>query len=296
MKLLQLVRRPNVRVQNLNLKLGGKLRGSGRLFALLTVAWLAFTAHSAFVQWHRGWGGFHLDRTEATKSEVFGGAHHQGNFSRQHYESAEKLTRHFALADRWGLVDVVEVKLGLAWGHLLEGDIDAAEEQIRATLAINPDNPGVHRDLFDLLIRQGRLDAAIEARRDHFASGGASATDQLQLAGLLAEAGRFDEAAAEFRSCIERGLDSLEIRYNLGGVLRRSGRNAEAIEQFEAALALAPADPDTHIELGLALADSGDKARAIEMLRRAIELAPDRPESRMHLPRLIEQLQQSPGP
>src|SRR6185436_1201068 len=52
LKLWQLARRSAVRVQNLDLKAGGRILRPGWVFGVATVLWLAFTAHSAFAQWH----------------------------------------------------------------------------------------------------------------------------------------------------------------------------------------------------------------------------------------------------
>ena len=52
-------------------------------------------------------------------------------------------------------------------------------------------------------------------------------------------------------------------------------------------------ESDTRIELGLAYNELGRVEQAIVELRRAIALDPDSPESRLHLPGVIEQLEQS---
>src|SRR5262249_1113181 len=51
-KVYQLLTAPAVAVQNLSLKVNRHVRPAGWAFAALAVAWLGFTAHSGFVQWH----------------------------------------------------------------------------------------------------------------------------------------------------------------------------------------------------------------------------------------------------
>src|SRR6185436_17288385 len=123
LKLWQLLRRPSVRAQNLELKSAGRLLKPGWIFAGMTVLWLAFTSHSAFAQWHRAWGRYYLNQTEISRADGLSGAFRAKQYSARHEHAAAESFRHFALADRFGLTDVVEVKLGLAWGYILRGEL-----------------------------------------------------------------------------------------------------------------------------------------------------------------------------
>jgi polyferredoxin/tetratricopeptide (TPR) repeat protein len=294
LRLWQLSRRPTVRVQNLDLKLEGKLRASGFAFAVLTTAWLAFTAHSGFVQWHRAWGRYHLDRTEATRAEVLGGARPSVPYSERHRRAAAKSFEHFSTADRFGLFDVVEIKLGLAWGQLLSGDAAAAEREIRDAIAVAPRNAGLRDELFDVLILEGKLPEAAAVKEETIElRESASAEEHLQLAGLFAEASLYDQAAGQYRASLALGFDSPELRYNLGGVLRRLGRLEEAIEQLEVARDRAPGDADTRVELGLAYLAIGANDKAALEIERAIALrGPDHPES-VHLAEVLREIPRS---
>ena len=293
LKLLHLLRRPTVRVQNLNLKLGGTMRASGWLFAGLAVGWLTFATHSSFVQWHRLWGRHHLERTEASHLDVLSGRFARNEYSDRHHEAAAKSLRHFSLAERWGLRDVAEVKLGLAWGHLLDGDDVTGEGEIREAIDLAPHDPQLHQNLVDLLLARGRFPEAIDATRRKIDSVQPEAGNHFLLASLFAQAGDPEAAVTEYRTCAELVPDSAEVRYNLGGLLRRLERPDQAIEQLRLASELAPDDADTHVELGLAYVAAGENERAIAALLRAVELDPESPESRFHLPALIEQLKGS---
>ncbi|HKQ63258.1 MAG TPA: tetratricopeptide repeat protein [Candidatus Polarisedimenticolaceae bacterium] len=295
LKLWQLWRQPTVRLQNLNLKLGGRLGASGKAFAAVAGIWLLFAAHSGFVQWHRAWGGFWLQRTEATRADVLSGAFRQRAYSPRHAAAAQRTLHHFALAERFGLVDVLEVKLGLAWAHLLRGEDDPAIALVRQAIALAPASAEPQRNLIELLVARGRLDEAAEALERKLAATGPSAEDEFALGGLLVELGRPEPAIEHFRKSLALVPGSAPAHYNLGGLLRRLGRNREAVVELLRATELAPTDADAQIELGLALAADGDAPQAIAALRRAIALAPDSPESRQHLPGLIERLEQGRG-
>jgi tetratricopeptide (TPR) repeat protein/ferredoxin len=295
LKSWHVLRRPSVRLQNLDLKLAGSMRRAGWAFAVLAAAWMLFAGHSAFAQWHRAWGRHHLERTEASRADVLSGAFLRRTYSERHDRAARESFRHFELADRWGLVDVREVKLGLAWGHLLHGEPDAAVEDVREALALDPGDPQRHDDLIELLASRGRRDEVEAALRAKMARVDATARDHFQLAGLLAESGRLEEAAPHYERAVELEPDAAASRYNLGGALRRLDRPAAAVEHLRIAADLAPHDAETWIELGLAHRAAGDAAAALHCLRRAVELEPESPESRLHLQGLIEEIERSAG-
>jgi tetratricopeptide (TPR) repeat protein len=267
--------RPAVAIQNVDLKSSGRMRGAGRVFGVLTVCWLAFTAHSAVAQWHRAWGRHFLNQTEVSRAEGLSGAFRARRQSDRHEHAAAEAFRHFDLADRWGLAGTVEVKLGLAWCHLLRGEFDAAKQNAAEAIAIAPDNPALRKNLADI------ERAAIPPPEDCLSS-----------AGSLAEAGRLEDAAAAFEVCVANDPESAVARFNYGGVLRRLGRNDAAIEQLSAAQRLAPEDGDVEVELGLAYMVTGADAAAIDAFKRAIAKNPGSAESRLHLPELIERLEQ----
>jgi tetratricopeptide (TPR) repeat protein len=169
---------------------------------------------------------------------------------------------------------VVDVKLGLAWCHLLRGEFDAAEKKAQEALALAPDQPVLRQNLADI------ERAAAPSPEERF-----------RRAVALAEAGKLEEAAVEFEACVAEAPDSEPARFNFGGVLRRLGRNEAAIAQLQAARRLAPEDDDVCVELGLAYMAAGAKIEAIEAFKRAIALNPGSSEARLHLPGLIEQLE-----
>jgi tetratricopeptide (TPR) repeat protein/ferredoxin len=274
LKLWHLARRREARVQNLELKAAGRLTRGGVLFASLTVLWLAFTSHSAFAQWHRAWGRHYLNQTEVSREEGLSGAFRNRPDSARHDHAAAEAFRHFALADRWGLAGVVEVKLGLAWCYVLRGDLDQAKREAKEAIDLAPDRLALRQNLLDL---------------EHAAA--PSAEEPFRLGGTLAEAGRLEEAIREYEAAVAIAPDSAPLRYNLGGALRRLGRNEAAIRELETARELAPEDFDVQVELGLAYMASGASEKAIAALRRAIDLQPDSPESRSRLPELIRQLE-----
>lgn len=297
LKLWRLLRDPTVRVQNLKIKSAGRLTRAGVMFAGATAVWLLFTAHSGLVQWHRAWGRYYLERTEATQHQVFAGLTKTADYSDQHYAAVEKCFRHFSLADRWGLVDTLEVKLGLAWTNLLRGDVGRAEQLVRAAIAIRPEDRQLHDQLAKVLLLRGRAAEAIDVLESLTRMGSPTAAEHFELAVLLTKTGRTVQAITHYRECIRLAPESHEAYYNLGGLLGRAGQYDQAIQYLQEARRILPGDSDTMIELGLAHAGAGHLEEAVRSLRRAVELAPNDPGPRLQLNMLLRDLRPAPtGP
>jgi tetratricopeptide (TPR) repeat protein/ferredoxin len=249
LQLLHLARRPTVRLQSLTLKAGGEWSRAGRVVAAITVAWLLFTAHSGFVQWHRWRGTEWLNRTEIPREAVLTGRFDARRASARHVRAEREARRHLATADRFGLVALPEIELGLAWLHLLHGEERLAEARIRDVLGARPSDASRHENLVELLVARGRLPEAADALRAKLLAVGPSAEDRFRLATLLAEAGRFEESLPEMQAAAREAPQSGPVRYNLGALLRRMGRAPEAVTELEAAAALLPGDAQVLAEL-----------------------------------------------
>jgi len=286
--------RRELRLQQLELKRAGRITTAGALFAAAALLWIAFAAHSGFVQWQRFRGQQALERTEAARADVLDGTFLQRTYSSAHDRAVEQMMRHFGLADRYGLASTVDVKLGLAWGHLLQRDAAAAEARIGEALAVAPDHGGAWESLFEVRILRGNRAGAIEALQRRMTIVQPRAQEHFLLGGLLVESGRLEEALASYEACLAE-RDSPEARYNLGGVLRRLSRYEEAARQLERAREQMPSDAAVEVELGLTYAALGRPQDAISALERAIALDPQSPEARLHLPALIRELSAPPG-
>ncbi len=91
----------DVTLQNLRLKTGRRVRPVGWVFAVLVLTWLAFTAHSGFVQYHRARGRSYLEQTGVTWEEVRSGAASRPGRSGPHAEAAVRARAAFRTADGW---------------------------------------------------------------------------------------------------------------------------------------------------------------------------------------------------
>ena len=288
LKLLRLFRDPTVRIQNLKMKTAGKLGRAGWAFMSFASLWMLFSLHSGFVQWHRALGHYYLNRTEAGNEVFAANPLESRTYSDAHYAAAAQSYRHFRLADRWGAVGVVQVKLGLTWHFLLQNEAVEAERCVREAIAVAPDQAQLHKHLTGILLKQGRNAEAIDAAQEAMTLKTAGPADHFRLAEMLIIENRPDEAIQEYQACIHLAPNSHPAHFNLGGLYRRSGRPAEAITHLRRSEQLSPQDADTHIELGLAYIAEGNVNQAVASFRRAATLAPDNPVPEMHLAGLLE--------
>ncbi|MEM7248868.1 MAG: tetratricopeptide repeat protein [Acidobacteriota bacterium] len=290
LRLVELWKKPTVRLQSFTLKAGGDWTNAGRVFALAGTAWFLFAAHSGFVQWHRARGEAAIERTTAPRAAVLAGAFSAEAQPASHHEAVTAARRHLGLAERFGLVPVQEIRLGLAYVELLEGRLEPALELIGQTIAEAPEVPQHHENLVEVLLSRRRVPEAIDALRAKMTALGGTEADHGRLTELLVFTGRLDEAAENQRGLVALTPDSAQARYNLGAMLRRLGRPDEALAELDIAVDLHPDDADSHLERGLCLAALEQPAEAVEALRRVLELAPNRPDAAA-LPALITELE-----
>jgi tetratricopeptide (TPR) repeat protein/NAD-dependent dihydropyrimidine dehydrogenase PreA subunit len=265
LKLWRLLRDRNVRLQNLQLKAGGRMSRAGSGLAALTVVWLLIAVHSGFVQWHRAWGRYHLEQAKLTVTDLLEpgkpdpatATERRDSVRRGREAAAAQAYESFRMADLWGVLGVVEVKLGLAAMEIRRQELDAAEAHLREAIALEPDVPRLYLNLYIFLMQQNRFREAARVLEAKLAATPATAEDHFRLAALLVLTRRPAQAAAEYRACIALAPNWAKAHYNLGALLRRLGRNAEAIEPLRAARRLAPEDPAAGNELALALAAAG---------------------------------------
>ncbi len=283
-----MVRQPTVLLQNMHLKLAGTIQRPGLVLSILSLAWGGFVAHSGFVQWHRTWGNHHLSLTEAGMEIVTAPREAWPAYSAGHYRALSRGERHLRLADRWGLVDVMDVKKGLAWVSLCRGDDTVGVGYIREAIAAAPTMHVLREQLVAVLTARGNIEESIEAMNALFLARPARADERFRLANLYVSRGRMAEAMAEYEACLEMAPESFEAHYNYGGLLGREGRYEAAIEHLQTAQSLNPDDVDVYLELSIACIGAGRVAEGFSWLEAAQKIAPNDPRPSHQLKALID--------
>jgi Flp pilus assembly protein TadD len=145
------------------------------------------------------------------------------------------------------------------------------------TLKVTTNNSHAHRGFGIALVKQGRLDEAIE----HFATAACVSPGYVgahySLAETLARKGDFDGALREYEIVLRLQPDNADAHNDLGNHLMRLGRLDEAARHFTEALRLRPDQPEAHFNLALILEDGAKAREALEHLREALRRRPDWP-------------------
>lgn len=182
----------------------------------------------------------------------------------------------------------LDPKLVLAHANLLSlygrvGNLQKAEEQYRAVMALNPDQfPKAHYDYGVLLMTKGKYKQAEEAFRRAIQINPSYAQAHNNLGYLLEREGNLPEAMAEYRKSIGSMPGFRQARFNLGRILVNQGNYKEGIEQL--LQTLTPVDESTPAylyALGAAYGRAGDRPKALHYLRQARSEATARGQSKL---------------
>lgn len=124
---------------------------------------------------------------------------------------------------------------------------------------------------------QGQLEAAVEMYRATLAAAGPTAEVNFYLAELLYRLDDLPAARERYYMAIEMDEDYVEARANLGCVLAEMGQLELAVAAFEGTLTFHGEYPDAHYHLARTLDELGRDEPAREHWRAFLALAPDSP-------------------
>ncbi len=155
-----------------------------------------------------------------------------------------------------------------------QGRLDEAATLYQQSIALDPRDGRVHRNLGALLQAQGRLDEAGDCHRRAIALDPADAGAHANIAVVFEAKDDIDAAIAHYRRSLALAPGEPRTHNNLGNALRSIERLDEAIACLQRAVDLMPAYVEAHSNLGNALADSGQLDAAIASFDRALALDP----------------------
>jgi tetratricopeptide (TPR) repeat protein len=162
-------------------------------------------------------------------------------------------------------------------------DLDEAERELRAAVALDAAQPRPRLVLGQLLAERQRLDEAVrelqEAQR--LARGDPAYAYDLGLA--LRRQGDLEAAEAQFRAAVAGDPAHGAARRALGLVLRQKGDLDGALAELRRSVELLPGDAQGHNVLGTVLLRRDDLGGAVEAFRRAVGLDPSLTEAHVNL-------------
>ncbi len=277
--LARLFYRPHLTLNRYRLKIGGKLLKSGYVFAVACSVFMAFTAHSAYIQYHKIRGAALISSAEHPSAP--GADARKGQFA-----TLEAGVDHLLKCDRYGLASTTKLEMQLGRSLLTLGRPDEAEPYLRRAVERQPNYPDARTQLAGVLTKQGRLQEA----DGHlvYALGITSPHEEyqqdfqriyvnahVQRGNLLLQGGRIDLADEEFREALATEPEKLEAHFGLGMIAAQSGRLADAEVHYRKAIELHPNAAEAHANLGDVLLATGDAPGAMNAYRNALAANPE---------------------
>ncbi|HIE04822.1 MAG TPA: tetratricopeptide repeat protein, partial [Candidatus Latescibacteria bacterium] len=180
--------------------------------------------------------------------------------------------------------------LGFLYDRMAEKDrrmLARAVLHYRRAVQFNPRNAGLHNNLGNALVHQGKLQEAEAEFRQAIRIRPDYAEPHYNLGNLLLQQGRVDEAIAEFREAVRFRPDFVEARNNLGTALLQKGRIREAIVQFKEAIRTRPDQGKAWDNLAVVLAGQGRYRKVEELLRGRLRVSPDDLRTKLNLAWLL---------
>jgi Flp pilus assembly protein TadD len=168
-----------------------------------------------------------------------------------------------------GALDRVAPAARSAAASHLDDPVRAVRVAAARVLATPPRTPVEAKDDVAFRRAQDERRAALRLESDQPSS-------HLNLAVLAEGEGRTDVAEREYRTALALDPRFLPARFNLTTLLNGAKRNAEAETILRDGIALVPADGELYYSLGLLLAEMDRGAEVVPALARAAELLPGR--------------------
>jgi len=164
---------------------------------------------------------------------------------------------------------------------------EAAEQNFRAALAMNPRDDQLLHLLGISQLRQGRGEEAVKSVQRAISLTKRKADYHNTLGCALRDVGRVDEAIGCFERALKLAPDVADARFNFGQALLQARRYAEAQALFGKLLAANPIDLEALAGLAHAKWIGGDFASAVAVMRDGIARVPENRYMRFTLSELL---------
>jgi tetratricopeptide (TPR) repeat protein len=150
----------------------------------------------------------------------------------------------------------------LAHEEIKEGNTNGAIAQYRKAIAINPDLPGVHFELAELL--NTSLDPNVKK-----------------------------DAEKEYHAALKSNPQDEKAEFRLGEVDARNGNTQQAFADYSRAAELQPSDADAKLGLAKILIEMNQADKALPLLEQAVQLEPTNPTAHYRLGMLYQKMGQT---
>jgi tetratricopeptide (TPR) repeat protein len=173
-----------------------------------------------------------------------------------------------------------------------QGELDAAIELFRQTVACKPKYPEAHFFLGRALEKKGQTAEAMSEYHEALRLQPTFDTAHIMFGLLLAKEKNFDEAISHYQAAFQADPQSAAAQSDWGLALSQQGRWQESISHFEQALRLDPTLAEAHENLGIAYLQAGRLAEGTTELRAALRMIPGDTETSLNLGQALNQQRQ----
>jgi tetratricopeptide (TPR) repeat protein len=182
--------------------------------------------------------------------------------------------------------------LGIALYH--EGDFDAALDQYRKAIALEPNFASAHYNLGRLYEERKEDDLALAAYRHVLLLDSTSFAANTNLGNILLRRGEPGAAIGHYERAIREQPSYPYPYYNIGVAWERKGDRARAEEAYRTAIRVNPDFVDPYVNLAVLANSRGEQQIAVELLREALQIRPDDSKALYNSGVILEQAGQIP--
>ena len=152
---------------------------------------------------------------------------------------------------------------------------DAAINNYKKALKINPDYPDAYNNMGNALKDKGDLEAAIESYKQALKIKPDYAQAYNNMGIALKGKGDLEAAIESYKQALKIKPDYAQAYNNMGSALSEKGDLEAAIESYKQALKIKPNYAEVYNNMGIALKDKGDLEAAIESYKQALKIKLD---------------------
>jgi tetratricopeptide (TPR) repeat protein/NAD-dependent dihydropyrimidine dehydrogenase PreA subunit len=272
----RLLRAKSLSFYRFTLKAAGRMRNAGRVFLVVALLWLGFTAHSGFVRYHERAGALAFQNLQIPDELALAQKDPAPWLSAPERQNIAAGKEHLRAARALGLFTNSEALPKLAWFEYLSGH---AEQAVRWLDAAAAHQKGQAKALSfyyrgAILNRLGRHAQALASLEQALAERPDLILAREEQGESLWRLGRRTEAAAVWREAVKQNPNLVLANNMLAGAASAQGQTETANAYQQQADQITPPDPLFHWMLGLRLKNVGMDALAEQHFERAIQLDP----------------------
>jgi Flp pilus assembly protein TadD len=171
------------------------------------------------------------------------------------------------------------------------GQLGQADSAYRRSIALNPDFPGSHNNLGNVLKDQGKYRAAEKAYRRALQLVPEHPMVLSNIGNVLSLQQKYREAEDFLTRAIRHDPRHFEAYVNLGNVLMALQRRTEAVRNYLKAFELNDSAPELLANLGMVLSRESRNLLASQFLEKAVRLDPQAAAYRLRLGYVLSQLE-----